>query len=99
MHDAAALPPLDTFACGTPESPEQAATVFVRVDALTDGPPVTLRGPGIESACTVAPAGLPARFWQERAELAPLFPCGIDFYFVCGARIMGLPRTTCVEVR
>ncbi|CAM2183721.1 alpha-D-ribose 1-methylphosphonate 5-triphosphate synthase subunit PhnH [Paraburkholderia sacchari] len=99
VHDAAALPPLDTFACGTPESPEQAATVFVRVDALTDGPPVTLRGPGIESTCTVAPAGVPARFWQERAELAPLFPCGIDFYFVCGARIMGLPRTTRVEVR
>ncbi|MFX1764414.1 phosphonate C-P lyase system protein PhnH [Paraburkholderia sp. A1RI-2L] len=98
VHDAAALPPLDAFACGTPESPEQSATVFVCVDALADGPPVTLRGPGIESACTGAPAGLPARFWQERAELAPLFPCGIDFYFVCGARIMGLPRTTRVEV-
>lgn len=98
VHDAAALPPLDTFACGTPESPEQSATVFVRVASLTDGPSVALRGPGIESTQTIAPAGLPARFWEERAALAPLFPCGIDFYFVCGAQIMGLPRTTRVEV-
>lgn len=98
VHDAAALPPLDAFACGTPESPEQSATVFVRVGSLTEGAPLTLRGPGIESTQTIAPAGLPARFWQERAALAPLFPCGIDFYFVCGDRLMGLPRTTRVEM-
>ena len=98
VHDAAALPALDAFACGTPESPEQSATVFVRVDSLTDGPSLTLRGPGIESTHTAAPTGLLARFWEERAALAPLFPCGIDFYFVCGAQIMGLPRTTRVEV-
>ncbi|TDG26430.1 phosphonate C-P lyase system protein PhnH [Paraburkholderia silviterrae] len=98
VHDAAALPPLDTFACGTPESPEQSVTVFVRVDSLIDGAPITLRGPGIESTHVIAPAGLPVRFWEDRAGLAPLFPCGIDFYFVCGAQIMGLPRTTRVEV-
>ncbi|CAG9227805.1 PhnH protein [Paraburkholderia tropica] len=98
VHAAAALPPLDAFASGTPESPEQSATVFVRVDSLTEGAPLTLRGPGIASTQTIAPVGLPARFWQERAALAPLFPCGIDFYFVCGDRLMGLPRTTRVEM-
>ncbi|MBN3855605.1 phosphonate C-P lyase system protein PhnH, partial [Paraburkholderia sp. Ac-20340] len=98
VHDAAALPPLDAFACGTAESPEQSATVFVRVDSLTGGAPLTLSGPGIETTQSFTPAGLPARFWQERAALAPLFPCGIDFYFVCGAQLVGLPRTTCVEV-
>lgn len=98
VHDAAALPPLDAFACGTAESPEQSATVFVRVDSLTGGAPLTLSGPGIETTQSFAPAGLTARFWQERAALAPLFPCGIDFYFVCGAQLVGLPRTTCVEV-
>ncbi|WP_321865908.1 phosphonate C-P lyase system protein PhnH [Paraburkholderia tropica] len=98
VHDAAALPPLDAFASGTPESPEQSATVFVRVDSLTEGAPLTLRGPGIASTHTIAPAGLPARFWQERAALASRFPCGIDFYFVCDNRLMGLPRTTRVEV-
>lgn len=98
VHDAAALPPLDAFACGTDESPEHSATVFVRVDALMGGAPLTLSGPGIETTQTFAPVGLPERFWQERAALAPLFPCGIDFYFVCGAQIVGLPRTTRVEV-
>ncbi|PLZ04181.1 phosphonate C-P lyase system protein PhnH [Burkholderia sp. WAC0059] len=98
VHDASALPPLDQFACGTPEAPEHSATVFVRVDALEGGAPLALRGPGIEHVQTIAPAGLPGRFWRERAALAPLFPCGVDFYLVCGERLIGLPRTTHVEV-
>lgn len=98
VHDAAALPPLATFASGTPEAPELSATVFVRVASLAGGTRITLRGPGIEDAHTIAPVGLPERFWQERAALAPLFPCGIDFYLVCGDQLIGLPRTTQVEV-
>jgi alpha-D-ribose 1-methylphosphonate 5-triphosphate synthase subunit PhnH len=98
VHDAAALPPLASLASGTPESPERSATVFVRVASLTGGANVTLRGPGIEAAHTIAPVGLPARFWQERAALGALFPCGIDFYLVCGDQLMGLPRTTQVEM-
>jgi alpha-D-ribose 1-methylphosphonate 5-triphosphate synthase subunit PhnH len=98
VHNAASLPPLDTLASGTPESPEQSVTMLVRVDSLTEGAPVTLRGPGIEDAQVIAPAGLPARFWQERAALAGLFPCGIDFFLVCGNQISGLPRTTQAEV-
>ncbi|MCP3715718.1 phosphonate C-P lyase system protein PhnH [Paraburkholderia sp. CNPSo 3281] len=98
VHDAAALPPLDAFASGTPESPEQSATVFVRVDSLAGGAPLTLRGPGIETTCCIAPVGPPERFWRERAALAPHLPCGIDFYLVCGDRLMGLPRTTLVEM-
>jgi alpha-D-ribose 1-methylphosphonate 5-triphosphate synthase subunit PhnH len=98
VHDAAALPPLEAFASGTPESPEQSATVFVRVQALTGGAPLTLRGPGIEKTRSIAPVGLPERFWRERAALASHFPCGIDFYLVCGDSLMGLPRTTLVEM-
>jgi len=98
VHEAATLPPLEAFASGTAESPEQSATVFVRVDALMGGAPLSLRGPGIETTRSIAPIGLPERFWRERAALAPHFPCGIDFYFVCGNRLMGLPRTTLVEM-
>lgn len=98
VHDAAALPPLDTLPIGTPESPEHSVTVFVRVDALTGGTPLTLSGPGIDGNLTIAPVGLPERFWSERARFAPLFPCGPDFYLVCGASLIGLPRTTHVEV-
>ncbi|MBV8260890.1 MAG: phosphonate C-P lyase system protein PhnH [Paraburkholderia sp.] len=98
VHEAATLPPLDAFASGTPESPEQSATVFVRVEALTGGAPLSLRGPGIETTRSIAPVGLPERFWRERAALAPHFPCGIDFYLVCGDSLIGLPRTTLVEM-
>jgi alpha-D-ribose 1-methylphosphonate 5-triphosphate synthase subunit PhnH len=98
IHDAAALPPLASFAPGTAESPEQSVTLLIRVDSLTGGAPVVLSGPGIQHTTTIAPAGLPERFWRERAALAPLFPCGIDCYLVCGTQLIGLPRTTHAKV-
>lgn len=98
LHDASALPLLESFAPGSAESPEQSATLLIRVDALTGGAPVTLSGPGILDSETISPVGLPARFWHERAMLAPLFPCGIDCYLVCGPRVIGLPRTTEAKV-
>lgn len=98
VHDASTLPSLDSFALGDPETPEQSVTLLIRVDSLTGGTPVVLRGPGIEHTQTISPAGLPERFWHERAELAPLFPCGIDCYLVCGDTLIGLPRTTRVEL-
>lgn len=98
IHDAGVLPPLASFAPGTAESPEQSVTLLIRVDALTGGAPVILSGPGIQHTTTIAPVGLPERFWRERAALAPLFPCGIDCYLVCGTRLIGLPRTTQAKV-
>ncbi|MBP0595523.1 phosphonate C-P lyase system protein PhnH [Paraburkholderia sp. LEh10] len=98
VHDASMLTPLSSFALGEPETPEQSVTLIIRVDSLTQGLPVVLDGPGIEHTHTIAPSGLPERFWRERAELAPLFPCGIDCYLVCGDTLIGLPRTTRVEL-
>ncbi|WP_345814984.1 phosphonate C-P lyase system protein PhnH [Paraburkholderia sp. PREW-6R] len=98
IHDASALPALESFALGAAESPEQAATVLIRVDALNGGAPIVLSGPGIQHSATIAPLGLPEHFWRERAALAPLFPCGIDCYLVCGYELLGLPRTTQAKV-
>ncbi|MFT4068473.1 phosphonate C-P lyase system protein PhnH [Paraburkholderia sp.] len=98
IHEAGALPLLESFAPGSAESPEQSATLLIRVEALTGGAPVVLSGPGILDTATISPAGLPARFWRERAALAPLFPCGVDCYLVCGTRLIGLPRTTEAKV-
>ncbi|RFU49442.1 phosphonate C-P lyase system protein PhnH [Paraburkholderia sp. DHOC27] len=94
IHDANELPELAQFALGTAESPEHSVTLLIRVEALTGGTPVVLSGPGIEHTATIAPVGLPEHFWRERAGLAPLFPCGIDCYLVCGHALIGLPRTT-----
>jgi alpha-D-ribose 1-methylphosphonate 5-triphosphate synthase subunit PhnH len=98
IHDASALPQLEHFSLGAAESPEQSVTLLIRVDALTGGAPIVLSGPGIENTATIAPVGLPEHFWRERAGLAPLFPCGIDCYLVCGNALIGLPRTTQAKV-
>jgi alpha-D-ribose 1-methylphosphonate 5-triphosphate synthase subunit PhnH len=98
LHDAGTLPPLQSFALGAAESPEQSVTLLIGVEALTGGAPIVLSGPGIQHTATIAPVGLPERFWRERAALAPLFPCGVDCYLVCGARLIGLPRTTQAKV-
>jgi alpha-D-ribose 1-methylphosphonate 5-triphosphate synthase subunit PhnH len=98
LHDAESMPPLDAFSLGDPETPESAAMLFIRVDSLTDGTPMTWRGPGIRDSHSVHISGVPDSFWHERALLASEFPCGIDCYFVHGGSVIGLPRTTRVGV-
>jgi len=93
-----AMPPLDAFAQGDAETPEDAATLFIRVPSLSEGEPLVWRGPGIADQRSVAIAGIPRSFWCERAALVAQFPCGIDCYFVAGGSLVGLPRTTHVEV-
>ncbi|SAK94878.1 carbon-phosphorus lyase complex subunit [Caballeronia hypogeia] len=98
IDEASNMPPLDAFSHGEPESPEEAATLFIRVPSLTTGEPLVWRGPGIAESRTVGIAGLTREFWRQRAALTALFPCGIDCYFVAGGSLVGLPRTTHVEV-
>jgi alpha-D-ribose 1-methylphosphonate 5-triphosphate synthase subunit PhnH len=98
IHDADCMPPLASFSLGDAEAPEHSVTLLIRVEALTGGALVVLSGPGIRHTATIAPRGLPEHFWRERAALAPLFPCGIDCYLVCGDSLIGLPRTTEAKV-
>jgi alpha-D-ribose 1-methylphosphonate 5-triphosphate synthase subunit PhnH len=93
-----ALPAPHAFALGEPEAPEHSATVLIRVDAFEGGRPLTLTGPGIETRAFIAPCGIADGFWLARAALAPAFPCGIDCYLVCGRAVLGIPRTTRVEL-
>jgi len=98
LHDAASMPSLDAFSLGDAETPENAATLFIRVESLENGPPLLWSGPGMPCPRAVCVAGLPDAFWRERAGLASKFPCGIDCYFVAGGALIGLPRTTQVGV-
>lgn len=83
-----ALLPLTPFSVGTPEYPDRAATLIVETERL-EAEGAQLTGPGIE---TVAHLSLPeiAPFQRNRA----LFPLGLDFFFTCGGRVAGLPRST-----
>ncbi|MCA0305733.1 MAG: phosphonate C-P lyase system protein PhnH [Proteobacteria bacterium] len=94
---AASLDSFDGFEIGTDTYPDRAATVLVEVPALEGGPGTTWRGPGIETARTVAIAGLPDGFWSEWAANHALFPCGLDLLFTSGNRLCGLPRGIAVE--
>ncbi len=98
IDDVASMPSLAVFSQGQPETPEDSATLFIRVPSLNEGEPLVWRGPGIDGERTVRIAGLSREFWRERAALTAHFPCGIDCYFVAGASLVGLPRTTLVEV-
>jgi alpha-D-ribose 1-methylphosphonate 5-triphosphate synthase subunit PhnH len=98
LGDARSMPSITEFSPGEPETPETAAMLFIRVDSLTRGALTTWRGPGIRDSETVCVEGIPASFWHERAQLASAFPCGVDCYFVHGGSVIGLPRTTRVEV-
>jgi alpha-D-ribose 1-methylphosphonate 5-triphosphate synthase subunit PhnH len=98
IDDCRKMPSLASFSQGEPETPEDSATLFIRVESLTDGELSTWSGPGIEGESKVRVQGLSREFWRERAELTAQFPCGIDCYLVAGGAIVGLPRTTHVEV-
>lgn len=95
--DPSHLPQLANFDLGTPQFPERSTTLVIEVPKLDSAAGATLRGPGIESAVNLRIEGLPVGFWQSRADLAPLFPLGIDLLFTCGAKLAALPRTTIVE--
>jgi alpha-D-ribose 1-methylphosphonate 5-triphosphate synthase subunit PhnH len=98
VADAASLPALDAFSLGTPEAPQGSATLLIRVEALEGGRPLTLSGPGIQSSVRVVPLGIADTFWHARAALAAHAPCGVDCYLVCGRSVIGIPRTTRVEL-
>ncbi|MEM7505935.1 MAG: phosphonate C-P lyase system protein PhnH [Pseudomonadota bacterium] len=80
--------PLERFRAGTPDYPDRSATLIVEMEALAaEG--VVLTGPGIESEARLS---LPDRaaFQANAAN----YPLGLDFFFTCGDRIAGLPRST-----
>jgi alpha-D-ribose 1-methylphosphonate 5-triphosphate synthase subunit PhnH len=98
VADMVALPPLIEFALGTDEYPERSTTLVIEVARLTEGEGVELTGPGLREAVRLDVAGLPARFWTERAAVAELFPRGIDVMFVSGDRVAALPRSTRISL-
>jgi alpha-D-ribose 1-methylphosphonate 5-triphosphate synthase subunit PhnH len=92
--DAATLPPLEAFSLGSDEYPERSTTLVIEVGGLANDGGAVLRGPGILDEMRLGAAGLPARFWSERAALAELFQRGLDVLLTCGDALAALPRST-----
>ncbi len=93
-----AEPLLRDFAAGDECYPDRSATVLLECSDFFNGPRIRLHGPGIRTSVDIAPSGLRPGFWQEVETNAERFPLGVDLFFVVGAKIMGLPRTTQITV-
>lgn len=90
------LMPLETWPAGTPAYPDRSVTCLVEVAALSGGPVLSLRGPGIERERAFAPA-LPEDAAGVLAANAARFPMGVDLFFTAGIWAAALPRSSRVE--
>ena len=88
------LPRLDQFNLGTQEYPDRSTTIVLAVPALSGGPDILLRGPGVNDHLNCSPSGLPGDLLAQWAENRELFPRGIDLLLVADGQVLGLPRST-----
>jgi len=89
---------LELWKRGTPEYPDQSASLIIQTTSLTQGEAVEFSGPGIETKTTVHIANITPTFWQARAEANAVIPLGIDLIFVTPHDILCCPRSTRVTV-
>jgi alpha-D-ribose 1-methylphosphonate 5-triphosphate synthase subunit PhnH len=87
---------LTTAPVGSYADPDLGATVVIGC-AIGQGARLRLSGPGIASACEVRVDGLPNELWELRATMLRA-PLGWDLFLVTEGSVLGLPRTTAVEV-
>ena len=87
---------LRQVAVGSDLYPDDGATVVLRAD-IGSGPKVRLSGPGVDGELDVQLGGLPDGFWSARAARLR-YPMGFDLFFLDGSTVIGLPRSTKVEV-
>lgn len=91
---AGRLPPIFEPTLGTLESPEQGATILLKVASLGKGACWHLTGPGIAITQTLAIAGLDPTWLVRRKAWNEGFPLGVDLILMDETRIVALPRTT-----
>ena len=86
---------LADIAIGSDYYPDDGATVIIRA-SIGSGPAIELVGPGVDGVVTPQLDGLPDGFWKARAARLR-YPMGFDLFFVDGARVVGVPRSTTIE--
>lgn len=87
---------LSTLCIGTLAYPDEAATLIAPV-RFGFGQGLRLTGPGIKDSVTIALDGIDPSFWRVR-EKAIRYPLGFDVYLVDGDDVIGIPRSTKIEV-
>jgi len=88
--------PLRAVSQGSDLYPDDGATVIVRA-RFGAGERLRFSGPGVDGFEELAVSGLPQGFWQVRAQTMR-YPMGFDLFLLDGADVIGVPRSTTVEV-
>jgi alpha-D-ribose 1-methylphosphonate 5-triphosphate synthase subunit PhnH len=86
---------------GTLSSPDFATTIILKVSKLdTHHGDIRLKltGPGVNGETQVSVSGIDQAWLEQRNEWCSAFPLGIDCILVDDTQIMGLPRTTKIEL-
>lgn len=96
VADAAAVERFARLPIGDALHPERGATAIL-AGRIGDGRWLRLRGPGIERTREIALGGMHETFWAAR-KAACRYPLGVDLLVVDGERLLGLPRSTEIEV-
>lgn len=81
---------------GSDMHPEEGATLILMA-TLGTGQALRLTGPGVDGHIDVRVDGLADGFWQMRRDVMR-YPMGFEIFLIDGSRVMGLPRSTTVEV-
>ncbi|EJJ24779.1 phosphonate C-P lyase system protein PhnH [Rhizobium sp. CF142] len=76
--------------------PDVSATIFGEAQ-IGSGTRLRLTGPGVNGSIDIAVGGVHLDFWALRAE-AIRYPLGWDIYLADGASLIGIPRSTKIEV-
>lgn len=100
------LPRLESFALGTDEYPDHSTTCIIDIPqsttAASASPSLTLTGPGIAHHSTIEQLGTTTEtiegFVEQWAQNLACFPRGVDFFFATDTSLIGLPRTTRIEI-
>lgn len=96
IESAERVEALSALRIGTLAYPDNAATLFATA-RFGAGQPLRLTGPGIKNSVTIEISGIDPGFWQMRRK-AIRYPLGWDLYLVDGKRLLGIPRSTTIEV-
>ena len=100
-----AMPALASFSQGSDNAPDQSATCvldlpLLDVKAHSDSGAAqwALKGPGIQDVNQLAVDGLAADFLAQWTANHASFPRGVDLFLASAQQLVGLPRTTSIQL-
>lgn len=91
-----ALAMIARAAVGSDLYPDEGGTVILPA-RFGKGPRLRLTGPGIETEALINVDDLPPGLWPLRAAHCR-YPVGFDLFLTSGSQVIGLPRSTLIEV-